>query len=433
MALRIVMTFGGEGELHPEMVRDGRALNGIRTAILALCSALAQRGHDVHLFARCSRAERQAGVAWHDRAEFAGFAQVEAVDVLVAVPPVLPLLMPLHARARVVWSGNAFRAGDCMLCVPYPWAPELGRAGQTARLYSPRVWQPYADRIVVKSQWQAAYMRDTLAIPGETFTVAYNGVPLQHYQGPAPLRHRRRLVYASEARRGLDVLLGLFPRIRTVVPEAEVHIFGYEYGSTEGLPALPGAHQPNVIWHGRVDKKTLADELRAAGVMAYPCTLKETFCTAVAEAQAAGLPVVTSDRAALAERVTPGVDGFLIAGHPADPAYQSAFIDAVLQLLHNDELWTCMSTEATRKAQQAYDWEAIAAAWEDDLTRLVAGRAPLPPRHDGTLDLCDPSLLRISDRGVSAQIPGELAAQWLQEAWAAYGYDLGAIPGLRAA
>src|SRR5215468_3090248 len=101
--------------------------------------------------------------------------------------------------------------------------------------------------------------------------------------------------------------------------------------------------------------------------MAYPCTLNETFCTAVAEAQAAGLPVVTSDRAALAERVIHKVDGFLVAGRPADPDYQSAFVDAVLQLLYNDDLWTSMSREAAHKAHQAYDWEAIAAGWEDDL------------------------------------------------------------------
>src|SRR5258706_7794737 len=82
-------------------------------------------------------------------------------------------------------------------------------------------------------------------------------------------------------------------------------------------------------------KRALAHELRSAGLMAYPCTLKETFCTAVAEAQAAGLPVVTSDRAALAERVTNGVEGFVIPRHAREHRSQEGFVKAGGRLLQD--------------------------------------------------------------------------------------------------
>jgi len=182
---------------------------------------------------------------------------------------------------------------------------------------------PYADRVVVGSRWQARYLAETSGIPGGKFTVAYLGVSLEYYRGPAPARHRHRLVYTSHARRGLDVLLLLFPRVRAAVPEAELHIFGSEYRREDVLShlqeALPGATGPGIFWRGALGKSALAHELRSAAVMAYPCTFKETFCLAVAEAQAAGLPVVTSDRAALAERVTDGSDGFLIPGRHGKP------------------------------------------------------------------------------------------------------------------
>ncbi len=383
MPLHIAVNNGRDVALEPEALHEDRPMWGIRTATLALSAALARRGHDVHLFAVCPHPGVRDGIAFHDRAEFARFGREQRVDALVVIPEVLPLLMPLRARARFVWSGNAFQAGDCALSARWSWAPEIGRSGEMARLYTLAQFHPYADRLVVKSQWQAEYMQTTLGVPGSKFVVAYNGVPLEHYRGPAPVRHRHRLVYTSQVRRGLSQLLDLFPRIRAVVPEAELHIFGYEHTDAQALPDLRGATQPSVRWPGSLGKRALAHELRSAGLMAYPCTLKETFCTAVAEAQAAGLPVVTSDRAALAERVTHGVDGFL----------------------------------------------TIAASWEAELQRAIAGREPLPPRLDPTLDLLAPGVLTVADRGVSAHVPPALAERWLRGAWTAYGYRAASTPG----
>ena len=430
MPMRIAVNYGRDAAWEPEALNEDRPMGGIRTAALALSAGLARRGHDVHLFALCPQPGVHAGIVFHDRSEFARFGREQRVDALVAIPEVLPLLMPLRARARFVWSGNAFQAGDCALSARWSWAPQIGPSGETARLYTLAQLHPYADRLMVKSRWQAEYMWSTLGIPGSKFVVVYNGVPLEHYRGLAPVRHRYRLVYTSQVRRGLGQLLDLFPRIRAVVPEAELHIFGYEYTDVQPLPKLRGATQPGVHWRGSLGKHALSYELRSAAIMAYPCTVKETFCTAVAEAQAAGLPVVTSDRAALAERVTNGMDGFLILGHPQERDYQDRFVEAVVRLLRDDDLWTRLGSNAARKAHRLYDWDSIAATWEDELQRAIAGREPLPPRLDPTLDLLAPELLTVADRGVSAHVPAALAEHWLRGAWAAYGYRAASTPGL---
>jgi glycosyltransferase involved in cell wall biosynthesis len=290
---------------------------------------------------------------------------------------------------------------------------------------------PHADRLLVKSQWQAQYMSKILGIPLAKFCLVYNGVPLEHYQGPAPARHRYRLVYTSQARRGLDVLLRLFPQIRASVPESELHIFGVEY-SKAGVPSdLAGAVQPGLHWRGSLSKSALAGELRAASLMAYSCHFKETFCTAVAEAQAAGLPVVTSGLAALTERVADGLDGFLIPGKPGQsPGYEAAFVGAVLRLLREDDLWTRMGAAAAEKARRLYDWERVGGSWEEELQGLVAGRRPQLPRLDPGLNLLDPNWLRVTQDGASANVPAALARSWLQQTWTSYGYDPSGIPGL---
>lgn len=64
---------------------------------------------------------------------------------------------------------------------------------------------------------------------------------------------------------------------------------------------LPGAVQPCVHRRGVLSKSQLAQELRAAAVMAYPNTFTETFCASVADAQVAGLPVTGAQSARVAQ------------------------------------------------------------------------------------------------------------------------------------
>jgi glycosyltransferase involved in cell wall biosynthesis len=384
----------------------------------------------VHLFAHGADRGRSEGLSIHPRNDLGDFAKCFDADVLIAIPEVLPILMPLRARARIVWTGNAFANGDCAIAAPWHWASGIGRAGETARLYSVTALDRYVDAYAVKSRWQADYLRSTLGVAAGKIRVVHNGVQLDDFRGPRPRRHRHRIVYTSESRRGLDVLLQLFPAVRHLVPEAELHVFGYEYETAAPPPNLQNTKQAGVCWRGGLNKKELAEELRSAAIFAYPCRFKETFCTAVAEAQAAGLPVVATDLAALSERVTNDIDGFLLPGRPDDEGYQAVFVATVVRLLSDDDLWRRMGLAASEKALRDYDQDAITTQWEEHFDRWIVGRSPAEPNLDSALDFRDPTLLRISDRGRVATVPAELAEQWLRSAWAAYGFDSGSVPGL---
>jgi hypothetical protein len=49
MPLRIAVNYGRDAALEPEALNEDRPMGGIGTATLALCAALARRGHDVQM------------------------------------------------------------------------------------------------------------------------------------------------------------------------------------------------------------------------------------------------------------------------------------------------------------------------------------------------------------------------------------------------
>jgi glycosyltransferase involved in cell wall biosynthesis len=105
-----------------------------------------------------------------------------------------------------------------------------------------------------------------------------------------------------------------------------------------------------------VPKPELAGKLRAARVMLYRGDANETFCLAVAEAQALGLPAVVMRLGSLPERVEDGVTG-TVAGD------EDAFVAAALALLTDDPLWQSRHRAAITR-RKGLSWDEVAARFE---------------------------------------------------------------------
>jgi hypothetical protein len=238
---------------------------------------------------------------------------------------------------------------------------------------------------MLQSDWQAATFHEHLGIPLPHVLCTTLGAAVSA-EAPRPSvasgARPRRLAYASTPFRGLDVLLDVFPRIRAACPDAELEVFSsmQVYGLSEAddrnqYGALyRKAEQPGVRLIGSLPQPELAARLQHVRVLAYPNHYAETFCVAVAEAQAAGCVVVTSACGALPETV--GSAGICIPGDARTPAYQDAFVHACVALLRNDDRWRTMSASARARASARYSWPAIAARWEAVCRAARAGEPP---------------------------------------------------------
>lgn len=181
------------------------------------------------------------------------------------------------------------------------------------------------DSYDVMSNWQARHTMETYPdgrLGGHRMSLLANGIEPSFFEGKEE-RQRHRFIWSSSPDRGLDVLLGWWPEILEIWPDAELHIF-YGFNNidalADGRPWLVPfkakieslARQKGVVWHGRVGQKALAREFMKSQFWLYPSTdafgepWHETFCITALEAQAAGCIPIFPAVGALPERLEYG-------------------------------------------------------------------------------------------------------------------------------
>src|SRR5690606_2655336 len=84
---------------------------------------------------------------------------------------------------------------------------------------------------------------------------------------------------------------------------------------------LASKYPKNVINLGSLTKQDLYRELAKTSLLLYPTNFPEISCIAAMEAQAFGVPVISTDDFALRETVINGESGILIPGLPGTEEY----------------------------------------------------------------------------------------------------------------
>jgi glycosyltransferase involved in cell wall biosynthesis len=323
-------------------ITEGGPLGGAETAFVALAEALAARGHVVEVRNRCGQAVTRNGVHWMPLAH--DFPR--SCDLYIGSRSHRVIGLARHARRRLFWLHNPARY-----------------------LRKPR------------NLWRLAWYRPTLVVTGAYHaktvpwwlprggceTIPY-GV-LDRFRTAAPRQPPPpRAIFTSNPLRGLDWLLHLWARdIASAVPEAELHIYAGPtvYGAfgarrASEMEAVLGRADAlasrGVRRFPPVGRDALAAVLAGARVMLYRGDPGETFCLALAEAQAMGVPAVVTPLGSVAERVIDGV-----SGHVASDA--DDFAATAIAVLRDDNLWRRWHLGALEH-QRGLSWDMVAARFE---------------------------------------------------------------------
>jgi glycosyltransferase involved in cell wall biosynthesis len=163
--------------------------------------------------------------------------------------------------------------------------------------------------------------------------------------------NNKKVYFTSNPLRSLRWLVDLWVKeIHPQVPDAELHIFsGWKTYGAWGVSVknrmqieIEYAFQfsdKNIIIRDVLPKNELFTEMKKGWAMFYRGDRAETFCLAIAEAQALGLPAVVCDLGAMKERVEHAVTGF-VANSEDD------FVEYAIRVLTDDQLHGEMSSAA---------------------------------------------------------------------------------------
>ena len=328
-----------------------RGLGGSESALFYIARCLAHNGYSVKVFNKCEQPGVYDGVEYRELVDFYLFNHWNSASVFISSRSFKPVFYPVNAKTKVVWLHD-------MPDVAYLGDYDLSKADLSDYTF------------FTLSTYQTEQWKSFLGIEGKQFYITRNGFDPAWFSFYIVTRKRNKLIYSSRPNRGLDVLLNVFPEIRKQVPDVELHVFTYALseGDREYEPYLRKLHQPGIIFRGSVSQDVLAREMMEARLLVYPSTFKETSCITAIEAQAAGTPVVTSNRGALPETVTDSMSGIVINGDPYSLEYQERFVNEVVRLIQDDKLWKKLSDGARKRAYELYTWEHIAQEWLEYFT-----------------------------------------------------------------
>lgn len=340
MTASVVMA--DDGPAFDGAMAEAGPLGGAETAFVALAEALAARGHAVEARSRCAAPVQHKGVAWAPLSSGAP----AACDLYIGNRGHRVIGLVRRPGRRLFWLHNPARY-----------------------LRKPR------------NLWRLAWYRPTLVVTGayhaETVPawlprggceIIPYGV-LDRFRGAVPRAPPPpRAIFTSNPLRGLDWLLDLWTtRIAPAVPEAELHI--YAGPAVYGGAGIPRASEMEAVLaradtlaafgvrrFAPVGREALAAVLTDARVMLYRGDPGETFCLALAEAQAMGVPAVVTPLGAVRERVVDGVSGRVAED-------DDGFVAAAVAVLREDGLWRRWHLAALTR-QRGLSWDEVAARFE---------------------------------------------------------------------
>ena len=194
---------------------------------------------------------------------------------------------------------------------------------------------------------------DAVLIPNGVATRRYAG-PVEPLPGwPGESGAIGFLGRMDEPRKGLPVLLEAFAILGAERPGLRLLIAG-PGDAAEALDQVPAALRDRVVLLGQVSEEDKVRMLHSVDVFCAPNTGGESFGIVLAEAMAAGAPIVASDLDAFRRVLRGGRAGELFAtGDPADLARAAG-------LLLDDPGRRKELSAAAASAVSGYDWSVVA-------------------------------------------------------------------------
>ena len=195
-------------------------------------------------------------------------------------------------------------------------------------------------------------------IPGDKIAVNYIGIDTRKFvPGVVQISQRApRVLFVGRLveKKGCQYLIEAMAQVQKTVPSARLIVIG-DGPLRSSLEQLAQDHGLLVEFRGALPNTEVKIELAAARVFCLPSVTAENgdaegLPISILEAQASGVPVVTSARGGVGEAVKDGITGFTFPERDVDQ-----LASGLIRILASDQLADEISSASVRSAAMSFD------------------------------------------------------------------------------
>ena len=224
-----------------------------------------------------------------------------------------------------------------------------------------------ADVVTPTSTFAVETVKSVYGIDDSKLEVVPNGIAQAAFEAPSRKPKRGSIFFFGrlETTKGVDILLKALASLpeTTSLTVAGSGLYENEFRNTVQNLGLKGRVR-HVAW---MNPRELAETMSESAVVCLP-SLEESFGNAVAEALAAGAPLVTTDAGSIPELVQHDKTGLM--AKPGDVESLSASLKTML----DDPAKAELMGQAGKASMKAYRWGDIAKRWIEVYERVLARR-----------------------------------------------------------
>ncbi|TQM04171.1 phosphatidylinositol alpha-mannosyltransferase [Pseudonocardia kunmingensis] len=354
---------------------------GVQAHVVGLAGALERLGHTVSVLAPAAEgtavpgfvtpAGRALGVPYNGSVARVSFGPLTYARARRWLAEHTFDVLHLHEPTTVSLSVLTLLAAEGPIVATFHTSTERSRALAAFG----GVLQPLMEKVTARIAVSPLARRVQVEHLGGDAVEIPNGVDVEEFAAGAPLPGYPRpetvgfLGRFDEPRKGMPVLLDAVRRLAPDRPRLRVLVVGR--GDAAGLRRAAGPVADRLDVLGPVDDATKAAALRSMDVFCAPNTGGESFGIVLAEALAAGAPVLASDLDAFRDVLGEPAAGVLF------PTGDGAALAERLAALLDDPAHRTALAAAGRVRAQDFGWPAVAAA----VVRVYRAAVAADPRR----------------------------------------------------
>lgn len=337
---------------------EEKGSGGSEEAIVTMAQGLTERGWNVTIYNNCGHLETEhKGVIYKP---YMGWNYRDKQDVVILWRNIKPLDWEINADKIYLDMHDVIPAGE---------------------FTSPRI-----DR-VSKIFFKSEYHKNLYPIiPQDKTAIIPNGIDPTQFTSQLD-RDNTLIINTSSPVRSLTSLIEIMKEVRKEVPEAKMK-WAYGWittdGGMKGEPEYPvwkkkileGMKEAGIEDIGRLTHKEIAKLYQEANIFLYPTGFPEIDCISLTKALFAGCWPITTDYAALGEKMEAG-GSFIHLDHKHDDykTWDMGILDKELKQKFAHEIIQKLKTpvkESSRKrlekfAIENYSWDKIINQWNEIL------------------------------------------------------------------